>query len=154
MLKMIPLLAFVAAAAFGGAAEAQTTLKTVQDRGSLICGVNQGLEGFAIKDVPAATYAVFRIVLDGSALHPQVGRAMAEIWGELIPAGRLRVAEGPNFERYDVEPEHFCCGFGVFHFQHGLGIADIEDNAQSVELRDSFTQEFDPLAGKISRLKR
>ena len=30
-------------------AEAQT-LKTVQDRGSLICGVNQGLEGFAIKD--------------------------------------------------------------------------------------------------------
>ena len=32
-----------------GAAQAQT-LKTVQDRGSLICGVNPGLEGFAIKD--------------------------------------------------------------------------------------------------------
>ena len=50
MLKMIPLLALAAAVGFGGAAEAQTTLKTVQDRGSLICGVNQGLEGFAIKD--------------------------------------------------------------------------------------------------------
>ena len=50
MLKMIPLLALAAAVAFGGSAEAQTTLKTVQDRGSLICGVNQGLEGFATKD--------------------------------------------------------------------------------------------------------
>src|SRR5277367_1998521 len=49
MLKMIPLAVLAAAVAFGGAAEAQT-LKTVQDRGSLICGVNQGLEGFASKD--------------------------------------------------------------------------------------------------------
>ena len=31
-------------------AEAQTTLKTVQDRGTLICGVSQGLAGFSIKD--------------------------------------------------------------------------------------------------------
>ena len=45
-----------AAAAFGfgallgtAGAEAQT-LKTVQDRGSLICGVSQGLAGFSIKD--------------------------------------------------------------------------------------------------------
>jgi general L-amino acid transport system substrate-binding protein len=50
MLKVIPLLALAAAVGFGGAAEAQTTLKAVQDRGSLICGVNQGLEGFAVKD--------------------------------------------------------------------------------------------------------
>src|SRR5438876_6554594 len=38
-------LAFAAAA---GAAQAQT-LKTVQDRGSIICGVSQGLNGFSIK---------------------------------------------------------------------------------------------------------
>src|ERR1700734_28135 len=50
MLKVMPLLALAAAVGFGGAAEAQTTLKAVQDRGALICGVNQGLEGFAIKD--------------------------------------------------------------------------------------------------------
>jgi general L-amino acid transport system substrate-binding protein len=50
MLKMTTLLAVAAALGFGSAAEAQTTLKTVQDRGSLICGVNQGLEGFASKD--------------------------------------------------------------------------------------------------------
>jgi len=46
---MTALLALAASIAFGAGAEAQT-LKTVQDRGSLICGVNQGLEGFAIKD--------------------------------------------------------------------------------------------------------
>ena len=45
------LLATAAALAFAavGAADAQT-LKTVQDRGKLICGVSQGLAGFSIKD--------------------------------------------------------------------------------------------------------
>ena len=51
MRKMIPvLLAFMAALTFSAGAQAQTTLKTVQDRGSLICGVNPGLDGFATKD--------------------------------------------------------------------------------------------------------
>jgi general L-amino acid transport system substrate-binding protein len=47
-----PLLAAAAALAFGAtAAEAEAqTLKTVQDRGSLICGVSQGIAGFSIKD--------------------------------------------------------------------------------------------------------
>jgi general L-amino acid transport system substrate-binding protein len=50
MRKMIPIvLALGASLAFSVAAQAQT-LKTVQDRGSLICGVNPGLEGFASKD--------------------------------------------------------------------------------------------------------
>jgi general L-amino acid transport system substrate-binding protein len=50
MRKMIPIvLGFAAALAFGAGAEGQT-LKTVQDRGSLICGVNPSLEGFASKD--------------------------------------------------------------------------------------------------------
>ena len=67
-------------------------------------GVEPGCEpppGFSVQQVPAATYAVFRITLDGSALHPQVKRAMAEIWGELIPASGLKVVEGPDFELYD-----------------------------------------------------
>jgi general L-amino acid transport system substrate-binding protein len=50
MLKVTPLLALAAVVGFGAAAEAQTTLKSVQDRGSLVCGVNQGLEGFGDKD--------------------------------------------------------------------------------------------------------
>ncbi len=51
-MRMIkPLLAAAAALAFGavGAADAQT-LKTVQDRGKLVCGVSQGIAGFSIKD--------------------------------------------------------------------------------------------------------
>jgi len=57
--------------------------------------------GFSTLEIPAATYAVFRITLDGSALHPQVKQAMATIWCELIPAAGLKVVEGPEFELYD-----------------------------------------------------
>src|SRR6202042_2464517 len=50
MRKMIPIvLALGASLAFSVAPQSQT-LKTVQDRGSLICGVNPSLEGFASKD--------------------------------------------------------------------------------------------------------
>jgi AraC family transcriptional regulator len=57
--------------------------------------------GFSILEIPAASYAVFRITLNGSALHPQVKQAMAAIWGELIPASGLKVVPGPDFELYD-----------------------------------------------------
>ena len=57
--------------------------------------------GFTTQEIPAATYAVFRITLDGTALHPQVQRAMGAIWGDLLPASGLKVAEGPDFELYD-----------------------------------------------------
>ena len=57
--------------------------------------------GFTAMEIPAATYAVFRITLDGSALHPQVKQAMAAIWCELIPRSGLKVVDGPDFELYD-----------------------------------------------------
>ncbi|HEY9028780.1 MAG TPA: AraC family transcriptional regulator [Burkholderiaceae bacterium] len=57
--------------------------------------------GFSTMEVPAATYAVFRITLDGSALHPQVRQAMAAVWGELIPASGLTLVPGVVFELYD-----------------------------------------------------
>jgi AraC family transcriptional regulator len=57
--------------------------------------------GFTTLRIEAATYLVFRITLDGSALHPQVKGAMAEIWGALIPTSGLRLADGPDFELYD-----------------------------------------------------
>jgi AraC family transcriptional regulator len=57
--------------------------------------------GFSAMEIPAATYAVFRITLNGTALHPQVKQAMAMIWGELLPASGLKVVEGPDFELYD-----------------------------------------------------
>jgi len=57
--------------------------------------------GFTTMEIPAATYAVFRITLNGSVLHPQVKQAMAQVWGELIPASGLKVVDGPDFELYD-----------------------------------------------------
>lgn len=72
--------------------------------------------GFSTMEIPAATYAVFRITLDGSALHPQVKRAMAVIWGELVPAAGLRVAEGPDFELYDGRFDPLAAGSVIdFH---------------------------------------
>ncbi len=50
MRKMISVVLGLAAALMFSAAAQSQTLKTVQDRGSLICGVNPGLEGFASKD--------------------------------------------------------------------------------------------------------
>jgi AraC family transcriptional regulator len=67
-------------------------------------GVEPGCEpppGFTTMEIPAAAYAVFRITLNGSALHPQVKQAMAQVWGELIPASGLKVVDGPDFELYD-----------------------------------------------------
>ncbi|QYE34506.1 AraC family transcriptional regulator [Polymorphobacter sp. PAMC 29334] len=58
-------------------------------------------EGFAVMPILSATYAVFRIVLNGGPVHPQVKAAMAAVWGELIPASGLTVADSPDFERYD-----------------------------------------------------
>lgn len=58
-------------------------------------------DGFVAKSIPAGSYAVFRIVLNGGPVHPQVKAAMAAIWGELIPASGLTVADSPDFERYD-----------------------------------------------------
>jgi general L-amino acid transport system substrate-binding protein len=51
MLKLSTLLAAAASVAFSAATAADAqTLKTVQDRGKLICGVSQGIAGFSIKD--------------------------------------------------------------------------------------------------------
>lgn len=36
--------------AFAGAAEAQSTLKTIQARGHIVCGTSQGVPGFSAPD--------------------------------------------------------------------------------------------------------
>ncbi len=58
-------------------------------------------EGLERKEVPAGTYLVFRITLDGGPIHPQMKSAMRQIWGELIPASGHAIADAPDFERYD-----------------------------------------------------
>jgi AraC family transcriptional regulator len=58
-------------------------------------------------DVPAQSYLVFRQVTDGSPLHPQMQAAVAEIWGQRVPRGGLKLAGGPDLEAYqpDFRPD-------------------------------------------------
>jgi AraC family transcriptional regulator len=104
----------IGALPFSGQVESWATYGVVWgvDRGEgsfdYMAGVETGPEpalppGFNRMDLPPATYAVFRITLNGAALHPQIKTAMARIWGELIPASGLMLAGGPDFERYDGE---------------------------------------------------
>lgn len=62
-------------------------------------------DGFETKAIPAATYLVFRITLDGGPVHPQIKAAMQTIWGELVPGSGLTLAESPDFELYDSKFE-------------------------------------------------
>ncbi len=59
--------------------------------------------GLECKELPKASYVVFRITLTGAPVHPQLKAAMGVIWGELIPASGLRIADGPDFELYDSQ---------------------------------------------------
>ncbi len=63
-------------------------------------------DGFERIQLAPQSYAVFRIVLDGSALHPQMQAAMPKIWGELLPKSGLKTVPAPDLEVYpdDFEP--------------------------------------------------
>ena len=110
----IPLLwpTLIAALPFAGQVESWATFGVVSHvdkvggRFEYMAGVSIVLDGvpppgFSTIDIPAATYLVFRITLDGSAPHPQVKQAMAFIWSELVPRSGLTLAGGPDFELYD-----------------------------------------------------
>jgi AraC family transcriptional regulator len=63
-------------------------------------------EGFERVQLAAQTYVVFRLTLDGSALHPQMQAAMPLIWCEMLPQSGLKPAQAPDLEVYpaDFEP--------------------------------------------------
>jgi AraC family transcriptional regulator len=63
-------------------------------------------DGFERIDIAAHSYAVFRLTLDGSALHPQMQATMPVIWGELLPKSGYKTVPSPDFELYpaDFEP--------------------------------------------------
>jgi AraC family transcriptional regulator len=63
-------------------------------------------DGFERIGLDAHRYAVFRLTLDGSPLHPQMQAAMPKIWGELLPKSGLKTVPAPDFEFYptDFEP--------------------------------------------------
>ena len=61
-------------------------------------------EGLEVIDLPARAYLVFRQVLDGGPLHPQMQSAVREIWGERVPRSGHSLVRAPDLEVY---PEHF-----------------------------------------------
>jgi AraC family transcriptional regulator len=61
-------------------------------------------EGFEVIELPARSYLVFRQVLDGGPLHPQMQSAVREIWGERVPNCGHKLARAPDLEVY---PDHF-----------------------------------------------
>lgn len=63
-------------------------------------------DGFERLQIAAQTYAVFRLTLDGTPLHPQMQAAMPQIWGKLLPQSGHKTVPAPDFELYpgDFEP--------------------------------------------------
>jgi AraC family transcriptional regulator len=61
-------------------------------------------EGLELVEMPARPYLVFRQVLQGPDLHPQMQAAMREIWGERVPRAGVKLAQAPDLEVY---PEGF-----------------------------------------------
>ena len=65
-------------------------------------------DGLEAVDLPPQAYLVFRQVLSGGPLHPQMQSAVREIWGERVPASGLALARGvPDLEVYpdDFAPD-------------------------------------------------
>lgn len=60
--------------------------------------------GFERLDIAAQDYVVFRQMLEGPGLHPQMQHAAKEIWGERLPRLGRKLVHAPDFELY---PEGF-----------------------------------------------
>lgn len=58
-------------------------------------------DGMQMKTIPPGAYLAFTLTLAGGPLHAQIKAAMAEIWGERIPATGLQTRDSPDFEIYD-----------------------------------------------------
>lgn len=63
-------------------------------------------EGFEVVELLARPYLVFRGVMSGGPLHPQMQAAVREIWGERVPQSGYRLARAPDLEVYpdDFDP--------------------------------------------------
>ena len=57
-------------------------------------------EGLERMDLAAQAYAVFRLTLNGEALHPQMQAAARDIWMNRLPASGLKPVRAPDFEYY------------------------------------------------------
>ncbi|HXC54781.1 MAG TPA: AraC family transcriptional regulator [Rhizomicrobium sp.] len=107
LIRALPLASQVSAVTYGVCAMENKA----EGRFSYMAGVEVAGEaalpdGFARVALAAQSYAVFRLTLDGSALHPQMQAAMPQIWGALLPQSGLKTVAAPDLEVYpaDFEP--------------------------------------------------
>jgi AraC family transcriptional regulator len=57
-------------------------------------------QGLETVEVPAQAYAVWRLIVNGDALHPQMQAALRDIWGRRLKDAGLKPSGGPDFELY------------------------------------------------------
>jgi hypothetical protein len=59
-----------------------------------------------------------------------------------IRRARRNVLSPLDHDRRDFETKHASGGLCLAHFDHGLGIAKVEHDSQSAQLRDKLAREF------------
>jgi AraC family transcriptional regulator len=57
-------------------------------------------DGLDVIEVAPQAYLVFRQVMDGGAVHPQMEAAATEIWGERLPRAARKLVQAPDLEFY------------------------------------------------------
>jgi AraC family transcriptional regulator len=64
-------------------------------------------DGLEVIDIAPRTYLVFRQVIDGGPLQPQMLAAARAIWGERVPRSGYHLVHAPDLEVYpdDFEPD-------------------------------------------------
>jgi AraC family transcriptional regulator len=60
-------------------------------------------EGLEMVELAPQTYLIFRQVMDGGPLQPQMLAAAREIWGERVPKSGYRLAQVPDLEFYPAD---------------------------------------------------
>jgi AraC family transcriptional regulator len=59
--------------------------------------------GLEMVDLPPQSYLIFRQVMDGGPLQPQMLAAAREIWGERLPKSGHKLAQAPDLEFYPAD---------------------------------------------------
>ena len=71
---------------------------------------------------------------------------------ELLERGR-NILGAPDFKPVDFEAERVRHGQNLAHLLHRPGIAGIAEHRQPAEAGDDLAQDFEPLGGRIVRLR-
>jgi AraC family transcriptional regulator len=63
--------------------------------------------GAEVIELDAQAYVIFRQVMDGGPVHPQMQAAVKAIWGERLPKSGCKLAQAPDIEFYsgDFAPD-------------------------------------------------